>query len=181
MGSCTRAVSTPSGSKPSGADVIAHRLRARSPAPTRRLRESAICAATSTPRSRRERRPSLEPRDSSRSVPCGSQRPAASAGASPNASAGEQRDEQGRGQGAAVQRQVRVRRQRRERQAAQRRQPDRRQEEAGRGAGEGEQHALGEQLPHQPAAPGAQRHAHGELLAPRDACARAARRRGWRR
>ena len=62
------------------------RLRERSPAPVRRLRQSAICPATSAPRSVRERLLSLVPRVSSRSTPCMLERPTENAGTMPNAS-----------------------------------------------------------------------------------------------
>jgi hypothetical protein len=71
---------------PSGAVVIAQRLRVSRPAAASKLTQSAICPATSRPRARRALRLSLAPRDSSRSVRCGSARPTEMAGPSPNAS-----------------------------------------------------------------------------------------------
>ena len=45
---------------------------------------------------------------------------------------------------------------------------EQREENAGHSARDGEKHALGEELPHETLAPGAERDAHGELLSPRN-------------
>ena len=74
--------------------------------------QSASWHATSTPRSVRERRVSLAPRVSSRSVACGSVAAIASAGAAPNAKPASQRDQRCSQDRSAVERQLGVARQR---------------------------------------------------------------------
>jgi hypothetical protein len=79
-----------------------------------------------------------------------------------------EREEEGDEHRPAIEREVGVRRQRRDRQSAQHREADRREQEPRRAARNGEQCALGEELSNEPAAPGADRHPHRELLAARD-------------
>ena len=157
-----------SASKPGSIRCACCRLRRKRPAPTSAMSDSATCDATSRLRRPKRRFDPLGALVRSFSSTTRSGFDAWTAGARPKRTPVASATSEGEEQHAPVRVQV-------ERIGRQERRPERpeqplrpvREQHPGRAADEREQRALGQQLAHQPAASGAERQPHRDLLLPR--------------